>query len=619
MTPIPDHATCYKAVSSRDRRFDGVFYTAVATTGIYCRPTCPARTPAPRNVSFYPTAAAAQSAGYRACKRCIPDATPGSPQWDVQATTAGRAMRLISDGVVDREGVPGLASRLGYTPRHLTRVLTSELGAGPLALARARRAQTARSLIDATALSFTEIAFAAGFDSVRQFNDTIRAVYGTTPTQLRDRPGRRASTPGAIRLRLAVRTPFHGSSLLRFLRPRALPGVEAVGDGWYARTLRLPHAPGVLRINLPDLPDVGTATIPVELELGDLRDIAAAVERARRLIDADCDPVAVASVLGRDPVLGPLLSRRPGLRVPGHVDGAEVAVRAVVGQQISVAGARTVLSRLVQQHGEPLGPLPEQVTLNNLAQTGQSRPGARTVHAEGPNHPVCAEEESGQAAGSQRTLPRAVSPAETGQSRPAACTVHTESPNHPVSAGVRPGGAAEESVGLTHLFPSPDALAALDPADLPMPKARARALIGLCRALADGELALDRGPDRQRTRERLLALPGIGDWTASYIAIRALGDPDAFMPTDLGTRHALTRLRQDPAQAASLAESWRPWRSYAQALLWSVLLDEAAHPSASLGQGVANVPTTEHRPHPVERAGVDSPLIPEGSFNVARD
>lgn len=491
---IPDAATCYKAVSSRDRRFDGVFYTAVATTGIYCRPSCPARTPARPNVAFYPTAAAAQAAGYRACKRCLPDATPGSPLWDVHASTAGRAMRLISDGVVDREGVGGLASRLGYTPRHLSRVLTTELGAGPLALARARRAQTARTLIDATALGFAEIAFAAGFDSVRQFNDTVREVYGTTPTQLRGRRGRRAATPGTIRLRLAVRTPFHGSGLLRFLRLRALPGVEATGDGWYARTLRLPHGPGTIRLELPDLPQAGAATVGVDLTLGDLRDIAAAVERTGRLLDADCDPVAITAALGPDPLLGPLLERWPGLRLPGHVDGAEVAVRAIVGQQISVAGARTVLGRLVRQYGEPL----------------------------------------------------------------------------PASPPPTPD--------LTHLFPTPQALAALAPDDLPMPRARGRALVGLCRALADGDLALDRGPDRHRTLAALLALPGIGDWTASYLAIRALGDPDAFMPTDLGTRQALTRLGCDPGRAATLAEDWRPWRSYAQSLLWQVLLDPEGFP-----------------------------------------
>ena len=207
MSPLPDPGTCYRAVTSRDRRFDGVFYTAVATTGIYCRPSCPARTPARANVSFYPTAAAAQAAGYRACKRCIPDATPGSPDWDVQASTAGRAMRLIADGVVDREGVPGLAARVGYTPRHLTRVLTSELGAGPLALARARRAQTARVLINSTDLGFAEVAFAAGFDSVRQFNHTVREVYGVTPSELRGRRGRPAAAPGSIRVTLISGSP----------------------------------------------------------------------------------------------------------------------------------------------------------------------------------------------------------------------------------------------------------------------------------------------------------------------------------------------------------------------------------------------------------------------------
>ena len=523
---IPDAATCYKAVSSRDRRFDGVFYTAVATTGIYCRPSCPARTPARPNVTFYPTAAAAQAAGYRACKRCIPDATPGSPQWDVHASTAGRAMRLIADGVVDREGVGGLASRLGYTPRHLNRVLTTELGAGPLALARARRAQTARSLIDATSLSFTEIAFAAGFDSVRQFNDTVRAVYGTTPTQLRGRRGRPTTAPGTIRLRVAVRTPFHGSGLLRFLRLRAVAGVETAGDGWYARSLRLPHAPGTIRVELPDLPEPGTATIGVELALGDLRDIAAVVERVGRLLDADCDPVAVAAALCPDPLLGPLLRRWPGLRLPGHVDGAEVAVRAIVGQQISVAGARTILGRLVKEYGEPL-----------------------------------------------------------------------------------PAAGDLSSAGLTHLFPTPEALAGLEPDLLPMPRARGRALVGLCRALIDGELALDRGSDRHLTRTRLLALPGIGGWTAGYVALRALGDPDAFLATDLGTRQALAQLGADPARAGDLAESWRPWRSYAQSLLWQTTTPGTA--------GV--VPAEESRRGPRQRASDHLLLDPEGLPDVARD
>ena len=251
-----DPESCYRAVKSRDRRFDGVFYTAVRTTGIYCRPSCPARTPAYANVTFHPSAASAQAAGYRACKRCLPDATPGSPDWDVAATAAGRAMRLIADGTVDREGVPGLARKVGYTPRHLTRLLTAELGAGPLALARARRAQTARVLIETTELGFADIAFASGFASVRQFNDTVREVYAASPTELRGRRGR-PGAPGTVTMRLAVRTPFAGRALLDFLAHHLVPGVEVAGDGWYARTLDLPHGPGTVRLEIADAPDAG--------------------------------------------------------------------------------------------------------------------------------------------------------------------------------------------------------------------------------------------------------------------------------------------------------------------------------------------------------------------------
>jgi AraC family transcriptional regulator of adaptative response / DNA-3-methyladenine glycosylase II len=486
MTPTTrlDDESCYRAVKARDRRFDGVFYTAVRTTGIYCRPSCPARTPAYRNVTFHPSAASAQAAGYRACKRCLPDATPGSPDWDVSADVAGRAMRLIGDGVVDRDGVEGLATRLGYTSRHLTRILTAELGAGPLALARARRAQTARVLIETTDLGFADVAFAAGFASVRQFNDTLREVYAATPTQLRGRRGR-GTTSGAVTMRIAVRTPFAGRALLGFLATRAVPGVESAGDGWYARTLALPHAVGTVRLELDDLPATGgTAQVPATLRLGDLRDLGTAVERVRRLLDADCDPVAVADAFAGDPVIGPLVRALPGLRVPGHVDGNEVAVRAVLGQQVSVAGARTVAARLTLAHGRPL---------------------------------------------------------------------------------------ARSTDGLTHLFPDVAALAGLDPEDLPMPRSRGRALIALCAALAHGDLALDRGPDRDDVRRRLLAIPGIGPWTADYVALRALGHPDVFLPTDVGIRDALTGLGQDPTRAVALAEGWRPWRSYAQLYLWQTL------------------------------------------------
>ncbi len=492
---VLDPESCYRAVKSRDRRFDGVFYTAVRTTGIYCRPSCPARTPAFANVTFHPSAASAQAAGYRACKRCLPDATPGSPDWDVAATAAGRAMRLIADGVVDREGVDGLAARVGYTPRHLGRILTAELGAGPLALARARRAQTARVLIETTELTYADVAFAAGFSSVRQFNDTIREVYASSPTELRGRRTAPRATTGTVTMRLAVRTPFAGRALLAFLAYHLVPGVEVAGRGWYARTLDLPHGPGTVRLDVDDAVTAGeTAFVTATFGLVDLRDTAAAVERARRLVDADCDPLAVADHVVGDPVLGPLARATPGLRVPGQVDGDEVAVRAVIGQQVSVVGACTVTGRLVAEHGRP---------------------------------------------------------------------VDTAVP------------------GLTHLFPDAATLAAVDPETLPMPRARGRALVGLASALASGEVALDRGPERDEVRRRLLALPGIGPWTADYVAMRALAHPDVFLPTDLGVRNALQRLGHDPAQVVGASERWRPWRSYALMHLWHTLMPPVPSPQES--------------------------------------
>ncbi len=483
-----DPETCYRAVKSRDRRFDGVFYTAVRTTGIYCRPSCPARTPAFANVGFHLTPAAAQAAGYRACKRCLPDATPGSPDWDLAADVAGRAMRLISDGVVDREGVEGLSRRVGYTSRHLGRVLRAELGAGPLALARARRAQTARVLIETTELGYADVAFAAGFSSVRQFNDTVREVYAASPTELRGRR-RGPRTPGAVTMRLAVRTPFAGRALLDFLAYHLVPGVEVAGDGWYARTLDLPHGPGTVRIDLADALVAGqTAFVEAGFDLADLRDTAAAVERARRLLDADCDPIAVDEHFAGDPVIGPLVRETPGLRLPGQVDGDETAIRTVIGQQVSVTGARTVGGRLVAAHGR---------------------------------------------------------------------AVETRIP------------------GLTHLFPDAATLAALDPATLPMPRARGRALVGLAAALAAGDVALDRSTDRDAVREAMIGLPGIGPWTADYVAMRALAHPDVFLPTDVGVRNALRGLGHDPASvlgSADLIPQWRPWRSYALMHLWNTLM-----------------------------------------------
>ena len=480
-----DPATCYQAVKSRDRRFDGVFYTAVATTGIYCRPSCSARTPAPQNVSFYPTAAAAQSAGYRACKRCLPDATPGSPTWDVRADAAGRAMRLIADGVVEREGVDGLAKRIGYTPRHLTRLLTEQLGAGPLALARAKRAQTARVLIETTPMRLTDVAFASGFASVRQFNDTMREVYAVAPSSLRGRGGASAAVEGGLHLRVPVRTPFEGTWIRQFLAKRTIPGVEEIDGDTYSRTIALPHGPAIVRIELVDLPTMGsTGQVPVTLELADVRDVGAAMERTRRLLDADCDPLAVMDHFANDDTLGAAFRAHPGRRVPGHVDGDEIAVRAVFGQQITVRAASTAAAKLVGDIGTPL---------------------------------------------------------------------------------VTPVGS------LTHLFPTAAQVAAIDPQLLKMPRGRAQALIGLCAALADGSIALDRGPDRAVVRSKLLALPGIGPWTADYIAMRALGDPDILLPGDIGTRDGLRALGADPAQVEQLSQAWRPWRSYAQIQLWAAL------------------------------------------------
>ncbi|MEU4253696.1 AlkA N-terminal domain-containing protein [Amycolatopsis sp. NPDC026612] len=324
-----DAERCYRVVTARDSRFDGQFIMAVRTTGIYCRPSCPASTPKVQNVRFFPTSAAAQANGFRACRRCLPDAVPGSPDWNVRADLAARAMRLISDGTVEREGVPGLARRLGYSERQLGRVLTAELGAGPLALARAHRAHSARLLIEMSELPLTDVAFAAGFSSVRQFNETIREVFATTPSQLRafasSRRGRQSDVTGTrLSLRLPFRPPFDAQGLLRFFAAHAVPGVENVTDGSYARTLRLAHGTGVVR--LTPQPD----HVRCELLLTDLRDLGSAVSRVRRLLDLDADPAAVTRVLGADPALAAVVEAAPGIRVPGTVDGEELLFRALL-------------------------------------------------------------------------------------------------------------------------------------------------------------------------------------------------------------------------------------------------------------------------------------------------
>jgi AraC family transcriptional regulator, regulatory protein of adaptative response / DNA-3-methyladenine glycosylase II len=486
----------YLAAASKDARFDGVFFTAVRTTGIYCRPSCPAITPKQSNVTFYPTAAAAQQAGYRACKRCRPDASPGSPEWNVRSDVAGRAMRLIADGVVDRDGVPGLAARLGYSPRQVARVLAAEVGAGPLALARAQRARTARVLIETTALPFGDLAFAAGFSSIRQFNATMLEVYDTAPGVLRDRAARRGgpAPAGPLTLRLPFRPPIDLARVFGYLGARAVPGVEAVSAAGYARTLRLPNGPGVARLRVVP----GQNWVECSLELADLRDVTAAGQRCRRLLDLDADPLAISGDLESDPVIGPLAAACPGRRSVGAVDGNEIALRAVLGQQVSVAAARRLAGRLTALCGTALF-----VT---------ALPGGH--------------------------------------------------------AGTEAGDGA-----LTHLFPDVATIAALDPETLPMPRSRARALVGLAGALASGAVSLHPGADREEAAARLVALPGIGPWTAGYIGMRALADPDAFPPGDAGVLRAL-RQRGHPGEPGSdlaAAQAWRPWRSYAVHHLWATL------------------------------------------------
>jgi AraC family transcriptional regulator, regulatory protein of adaptative response / DNA-3-methyladenine glycosylase II len=475
-----DVERCVRAVQARDARFDGWFFTAVVTTRIYCRPSCPVVPPKPANMRFHPSAASAQRAGFRACKRCRPDASPGSPEWNHRADVVARAMRLIADGVVDRKGVPGLARRLGYSTRQIERQLQAEVGAGPLALARAQRAQTARLLIETTALPMADVAFAAGFASIRTFNDTVREVFALTPSQLRDRVsrGHPAAASGVLTLRLPFRAPLCPDNLFGHLAATAVPGVEEWRAGAYRRTLRLPHGHGVVELR-PRHDHVACT-----LRLADLRDLTIATSRCRWLLDLDADPVAVDDVLRADPALAPLVDKAPGRRVPRTVDPAEFAIRAVLGQQVSTAAARTHAARLVRAHGEPVDD---------------------------------------------------------------------------------PGG------GLTHLFPEPARLVDADPATLAFPRARRATLTTLAGALADGRIDLGVGSDWERARAELIELPGVGPWTVETIAMRALGDPDAFIPGDLGVRTAARNLDLPSAPVAMTrrAAAWRPWRAYAVQYLWA--------------------------------------------------
>ena len=473
-----DFDRCYRAVQSKDARFDGWFVTAVLTTKIYCRPSCPVRPPLAKNMRFLPTAAAAQQAGFRACKRCRPDASPGSPEWNLRTDLVARAMRLIGDGVVDREGVGGLATRLGYSTRQLERHLQAEVGAGPLAVARAQRAQTARLLIETTDMPFSAVAFGAGFASIRQFNDTVRLVFDGTPTALREQARKRntMTAPGSLSFRLPFRKPYAAGPLFGRLVSVGVPGVEEFRDGAYRRTMRLPH--GNCIAEMSPTPDY----IACRLILDDVRDITTAIARCRRLLDLDADPEAIDEALGVDPLLKDLVEKHAGIRIRRSPDEHETAVRVVLGQQVSRGAARTHAGRMVQ-----------------------------------------------------------------------ACGVLISDP-----AG-----------GLTHLFPSLDELAAFDVTSLRIPASRQRTLRGLIDALGDGSVVLDAGVDWSTARAQLLALPGIGPWTAEMIAMRGLGDPDAFPSTDIGVGNAATAAGASGDLATYAHDHWRPWRSYAVHYLWA--------------------------------------------------
>ena len=477
-----DQRACDRARRSRDARFDGRFFIAVTTTRVYCRPICPARAPKDAHVRYFATAAAAEAAGFRPCLRCRPEASPGTPAWFGTSSVVSRALRLIADGALDEASVDALADRLGVTARHLRRLFLHHLGATPSDVALTRRVHFAKKLLDETSLPFKEVAFAAGFGSVRRFNGQIRRTYRRTPSELR-RLARQVPPvePGCYRFRLSYRPPYDWNSVLAFLRARATPGVEVVDDVSYRRTIVVDRQPGVIAVSRHDS---GTA-LDVDVRFPDPRALLSIVERVRRLFDLGADPAVIAGHLHLDPLLRGLLARHPGIRTPGAWDGFELAVRAIVGQQISVRGATTLAGRLASLWGTAID-----------------------------------------------------------------------------------GGA-----GLMRLFPTPMQLmhAAVERAGV-MP-ARADTIRSLARAVASGAIVLDSRTDVRATVAALLAVPGIGTWTAEYVAMRALGEPDAFPSGDLVLRRMAGDLTARALDRRS--DAWRPWRSYAVMLLWEAATSRA--------------------------------------------
>jgi AraC family transcriptional regulator of adaptative response / DNA-3-methyladenine glycosylase II len=487
---ILDRDVCYRALRARDARFDGRFFVAVRTTGIYCRPICPARTPKPENVRFYPSAAAAQVAGYRPCLRCRPECSPDVPAWRGTSSTVSRALALIADGALDGDAadVDRLALRLGVGARQLRRLFERHLGASPVAVAQTRRILLAKQLVHETRMRMVDVALAAGFGSLRRLNETFRRLYGRPPSTLRREGAAPRAGGAAITLTLAYTPPYDWDAMLAFLAARAIPGLEAVEPGRYRRTIALGGCHGSVAV----APAAGRRALAATIRFADVRALPAIVARLRRVFDLGADPSAIGAHLAADPRLAPRVAARPGLRVPGAWDGFELAVRAVLGQQVTVAAARTLAARLVAAHGEPL--------------------------------------------------------------------------------------AADAEPGLTAVFPAPARLAAADLAPLGLPRARASALSALAAAAAADPALLQPAGDLAAKVACLRALPGVGEWTAQYVALRALREPDAFPAADVGLLRAMADVdgtRPTPAALLARAEAWRPWRAYAAQHLWTAPRDVA--------------------------------------------
>ena len=475
---LPDPQICEQARLSRDARFDGLFFTAVTSTRIYCRPTCPAPAPKPKNIVYYRHAAAAEAAGFRPCLRCRPELAPGDGSWRRGDEVVARALKLIDQGALVDAPLATLAGNVGLGERQLRRLFSDRLGATPVEVHGTRRLLFAKQLLTETTLPITQVALAAGFGSLTRFNTTFREEYRMAPRELRKRE--MPPTHDVMTLRLGYRPPYDFTAMLDFLRGRALPGVEVVDERSYLRVVGTPDAPGWLRVSAWD---ATTHALKLELHGGAPADLLQIVNRLRRMFDLDADPSAIADALGGDPRLRPLLAARPGLRLPSGWDGFEIAVRAVIGQQVSVAAARTLTARLAERHGVPL---------------------------------------------------------------------------------------AMDMAGLTHLFPTPQALVDVDLTRIGLTRARADTIRGLSRALLDGRV--DFRPERTLDdfTARWVALPGIGPWTAHYIALRATGHPDAFPADDLVLQKAVPTdgTRMTAKALTARAEAWRPWRAYAVIHVW---------------------------------------------------